>query len=131
MKASDIRYMTTGENSRGQPELSDKPFSGQGSVWTGKDGKALSEKSGAGRGKQGGPTAGQLKAQEVEDIQDAVQKARAEKKGVTVEQMRQNMSDEFDKRVKAGDLYKKGGTVSASSRADGAAIRGKTRGRIY
>ena len=26
---------------------------------------------------------------------------------------------------------KKGGTVSASSRADGAAIRGKTRGRIY
>ena len=27
--------------------------------------------------------------------------------------------------------YKKGGTVSASSRADGAAIRGKTRGRIY
>ena len=29
MKASDIRYMTTGENSRGQPDLSDKPFSGQ------------------------------------------------------------------------------------------------------
>ena len=26
---------------------------------------------------------------------------------------------------------KKGGTVSASKRADGAAIRGKTRGRIY
>jgi hypothetical protein len=127
MKASDIRYMTTGENSRGQPDLSDKPFSGQGSTYVAEG----ASKAGAGRGKQGGPTAKQLKAQEVEDIQDAVQKARAEKKGVTVEQMRQNMSDEFDKRVKAGDLYKKGGTVSASKRADGAAIRGKTRGRIY
>jgi hypothetical protein len=106
----------------------DKPVEGGGSVYL----NSASEKdAGAGRGKQGGPTAGQLKAQEVEDIQDAVQKARAEKKGVTVEQMRQNMSDEFDKRVKAGDLYKKGGTVSASKRADGAAIRGKTRGRIY
>jgi hypothetical protein len=127
MKASDIRYMTTGENSRGQPDLSDKPFSGQGSTYVAEG----ASKAGAGRGKQGGPTARQLKTQEVEDIQDAVQKARAEKKGVTVEQMRQNMSDEFDKRVKAGDLYKKGGTVSASKRADGAAIRGKTRGRIY
>ena len=87
-------------------------------------------KAGAGRGKQGGPTAGQLKAQEVEDVRDAVQKARAEKKGITVDEMRKNMSDEFDKRVKAGDLYKKGGTVSASSRADGCCVKGKTKGRM-
>ena len=126
MKASDIRYMTTGENSRGQPDLSDKPFSGQGSTYVAEG----ASKAGAGRGKQGGPTAGQLKTQEVEDIRDAVQKARAEKKGVTVDQMRKNMSDEFDKRVKAGDLYKKGGKVSASSRADGIAQRGKTKGRM-
>ena len=60
---------------------------------------------------------------------DALQKDRAEKKGITIEQMRQNMSDEFDKSVKAGDFYKKGGTVSASKRADGIAQRGKTKGR--
>jgi len=66
---------------------------------------------------------------------DALQKARAEayaeKKGVTVDQLRKNMSDEFDKRVKAGELYAKGGKVSsASSRADGVAKRGKTRGKM-
>jgi hypothetical protein len=126
MKASDIRYMTTGENSRGQPDLSDKPFSGQGSTYVAEG----ASKAGAGRGKHGGPTAGQLKAQEVEDIRDAVQKARAEKKGITVDEMRKNMSDEFDKRVKAGDLYKKGGKVSASSRADGCCVKGKTKGRM-
>jgi len=32
---------------------------------------------------------------------------------------------------KGGKPFAKGGTVSASKRADGAAIRGKTRGRIY
>ena len=63
---------------------------------------------------------------------DALQKARAEahaeKKGVTVDQLRKNMSDEFDKRVKAGELYAKGG--SASARADGIAQRGKTKGTM-
>lgn len=38
------------------------------------------------------------------------------------------MADE--NRNAAGDTYKKGGKVSASSRADGIASRGKTRGRI-
>jgi len=66
---------------------------------------------------------------------DALQKARAEahaeNKGVTVDQLRKNMSNEFDKRVKAGELYAKGGKVSsASKRADGIAQRGKTRGKM-
>lgn len=111
-------------------EYSDKPFKHDlvagASEYVGPNAST----AGAGRGKQGGPTAGQLKAQEVEDVRDAVQKYRAEKKGITVDQMRKNMSDEFDKRVKAGDLYKKGGKVSASSRADGIAQRGKTKGRM-
>jgi hypothetical protein len=111
-------------------EYSDKPFKHDLVVGASEYVGPNASTAGAGRGKQGGPTAGQLKAQEVEDVRDAVQKARAEKKGVTVDQMRKNMSDEFDKRVKAGDLYKKGGTVSASKRADGIAIRGKTRGKM-
>jgi hypothetical protein len=41
------------------------------------------------------------------------------------------MSDEYDKKMKAGDFYKRGGKVSsASSRADGIATKGKTRGKI-
>lgn len=64
---------------------------------------------------------------------DALQNARAEahakNKGVTVDQLRKNMSNEFDKRVKAGELYAKGG-MTASARADGCAQRGKTKGTI-
>ena len=92
-------------------------------------GPGSSDKAGAGRGKQGGPTAAELKAQDAETARDALQKYRADKKGVSVETMRKNASDEFDKRVKKGELYKKGGKVSASSRADGIAQRGKTRGK--
>ena len=78
-----------------------------------------------------GKKAGELKAKEAENTRDALQKYRAEKKGITVEKMRKDASDEFDKRVKEGDLYKRGGTVrSASSRADGIASKGKTRGKI-
>jgi multidrug resistance efflux pump len=78
-----------------------------------------------------GKKAGELKAKEAENTRDALQKYRAEKKGITVEKMRKDASDEFDKRVKEGYLYKRGGTVrSASSRADGIASKGKTRGKI-
>ena len=35
-----------------------------------------------------------------------------------------------DRRNIAGDTYKKGGKVSASSRADGCAVKGKTKGRM-
>lgn len=101
-------------------------------------------KPGAGRGKQGGPTAGELKAKELEDIREAGLKYDAKKQGISVEQLRKNMSDEFDKRMKAGEFYKRGGKVkkmasggmtskvsSASSRADGCCTKGKTRGKMY
>ena len=84
------------------------------------------------------------KAKEAEDNRDALQKYRAEKKGTTVEKMRKDASDEFDKRVKAGELYRRGGKVkkmasggmtsktsSASKRADGCCSKGKTRGKMY
>lgn len=69
------------------------------------------------------------KAKETDATRDALQKFRAEKKGITVEQMRKDAANEFDKRVKAGDLYKRGG-MTASSRADGIATKGKTRGTM-
>ena len=94
--------------------------------------------AGAGRGGQGGPTAGELKAKEIEDTREAMQKYIAEKKGMSVEQLRKSMSDEYDKKMKAGEFYKRGGKVkkmasggmTASKRADGIAQRGKTRGRL-
>jgi hypothetical protein len=63
--------------------------------------EAMSNKAGAGRGKQGGPTAEELKSYQGG--------------GHTRQKV---------------DTYKKGGKVSASSRADGIAARGKTRGQI-
>ena len=60
--------------------------------------------------------------------QELMQEYRADKKGVPVGEMRKKAGDEYDKKMKAGDFYKAGGSVgSASKRADGCAIRGKTR----
>ena len=78
------------------------------------------ESSGAGRGVQGGPTAGELKAKDTDDIRDAMEKARAEKKGVSVQQMRKGMSDEYDRKMKEGEFYKKGGSVKGWGMARGA-----------
>jgi hypothetical protein len=60
--------------------------------------------------------------------QELMQEYRAEKKGVPVDEMRKKAGAEYDKKMKAGDFYSKGG--SASSRADGIAIKGKTRGKM-
>ena len=51
--------------------------------------------------------------------------ARADRGKTFKENMAAGRVDEM------GNAYKKGGTVSASKRADGIAIRGKTRGKIY
>ncbi len=64
----------------------------------------------------------------VDDTREALQKFRAEKKGITVEQMRKNAADEYDRKMKKGEFYAKGGT--ASSRADGCCTKGKTRGKM-
>jgi hypothetical protein len=68
--------------------------------------------TGAGRGKQGGPTAKELADYE-----------RKQNRGIYTAEMGQPPMDPEDK--------KKGGAIrSASSRADGIAMRGKTRGKI-
>jgi hypothetical protein len=60
--------------------------------------------------------------------QELMQEYRAEKKGIPVDEMRKKAGAEYDKKMKAGEFYKAGGSVgSASKRADGCAIRGKTR----
>jgi hypothetical protein len=78
--------------------------------------------AGAGRGKQGGPTAEQLLDYEEEGVWSPRKAARGDygPKGKTVAP-----SDVMPKPKK----YAKGGSVSASKRADGCAQRGKTKGR--
>ena len=136
MAEKKVRYKDLtevyGDGYKLDPEYSDKPFKPDMGAGASEYVGPNPSKAGAGRGKQGGPTAGELKAKEAEDARDALQKYRAEKKGITVEKMRKDASDEFDKRVKEGDLYKRGGSIrSASSRADGIASKGKTRGKMY
>lgn len=88
-----------------------KPSSG-GYTYTG---EGASDKAGAGRGGQGGPTAQEFKEANM---------STAEKNA------RQDILEEkYTKKTKEQD-YAKGGKVSASSRADGCAERGKTRGKI-
>ena len=88
-----------------------KPSSG-GYTYTG---EGASDKAGAGRGGQGGPTAQEFKEANM---------SAAEKNA------RQDILEEkYTRKTKEQD-YAKGGKVSASSRADGCAERGKTRGKI-
>lgn len=78
-----------------------------------------SEATGTGRGGQGGPTAKQA-SQNKGMMSDAEKAIREEQ--------------DFDKYAKESpdQKYKKGGKVSsASSRADGCACKGKTRGKMY
>jgi hypothetical protein len=95
-------------------------------------GKIKAQEPGSGIRVDGKPLKAEDYAKPKNDL-DALQNARAEahakNKGVTVDQLRKNMSNEFDKRVKAGELYAKGG-MTASKRADGIATKGKTRGTI-
>jgi hypothetical protein len=58
--------------------------------------------------------------------QELMQEYRAEKKGVPVDEMRKKAGAEYDKKMKAGDFYSKGGVT----RADGIAKKGHTRGRM-
>ena len=109
--------------------------------------------AGAGRGKQGGPTAKELADYErkqnagiftegmpvpqdtdgasasKKSSQELMQEFRAEKKGIPVNEMRKKAGEEYGKKMKAGEFYKKGG-MTASKRADGIATKGKTRGTM-
>ena len=63
--------------------------------------------------------------------QESMQEYRAEKKGIPVDDMRKKAGAEYDKKMKAGEFYSKGGSVgSASKRADGCATKGKTKGTM-
>jgi len=88
--------------------VKDKPFAGEGSEYVGPN----PSEAGAGRGKQGGPTAKELKA--YEDKQN---------EGIYTAEKGKPPTDPEGR--------KKGGAIrSASSRADGIAQRGKTRGTM-
>ncbi len=89
-------------------------------------GDSLSEfmnpKAGAGRGGQGGPTAKELK----EEPMTAGQKQSMEE--AKDEEMRKKMKTAPTTKTEMGKGFAKGGT--ASSRADGCAVKGKTRGKM-
>lgn len=77
--------------------------------------------AGAGRGKQGGPTA--------KELSDYSRKQDQKKLDDTVFREGKEIPENNDMGPKK---YAKGGMVSsASSRGDGMAVRGKTRGRLY
>ena len=98
------KYINTNEDGMG--EYSDTP--GKRSQVIG----GTQSKAGAGRGKQGGPTAKELADYE-----------RKQNRGIYTAEMGQPPMDP--------EGMKKGGKISsASSRADGIAQRGKTRGTI-
>ena len=146
---AEYKYQNTTQDDAGfYDQLTDKPATGRNVLWSDNPSKA-----GAGRGKQGGPTAKELQKYEdkqnegifvagkkvPQDIdsgsaprksaQERMQEYRAQKKGIPVDEMRKKAGAEYDKKMKAGEFYAKGG-MTASKRADGIAQRGKTRGKM-
>jgi hypothetical protein len=98
-----------------------KPFEGDRLMGGASEyiGPGSSDKAGAGRGKQGGPTAKELADYE-----------RKQDEGIyTAEKGKAPQEPEGRKK---GGMIKKmaSGGMTASSRADGIAMRGKTRGKI-
>ena len=103
------------------PEYSDKPFPADLGVGASEYvGPGSSDKAGAGRGGQGGPTAKQLADYE-----------RKQNAGIYTESMGKPPQD-IDGRSAAPKktVKKAGGGMTASSRGDGIAQRGKTRGKM-
>ena len=84
------------------------------------------KESGAGRGQAAGPTTAQLKSI------NAGKKTPYKSISERLEMGRVAEEAEADRAAQKKQIenMRKGGKVSASSRADGCAIRGKTRGRI-
>ena len=77
------------------------------------------EKAGAGRGRQGGPTAKELADYE-----------RKQNAGIFTAEMGKPPQDVDGGSVKKKVVKKAGGGMTASSRGDGIAQRGKTRGKM-
>lgn len=105
--------------------------------------------AGAGRGKQGGPTADELMADrqrkhsaalDADQAQGAAARGMSKADFVRSEMDKaSNLIKEDSNKLRKGEQVfledssmKKGGKVSsASKRADGIAVRGKTRGKMY
>ena len=83
----------------------------------------MNPKAGAGRGKQGGPTAKELQE---EPMTPGQKQSMEEAKD---EEMRKKMKNAPTTRTEMGKVFAKGG-MTASRRADGIAQRGKTRGTL-
>jgi hypothetical protein len=78
-----------------------------------------------------GTVKGSIKRNEYGDLYDSEMKAAPKAKPRIKAKKSNVMTDAMSRMNAMGDTYKKGGSVSsASSRADGCAIRGKTKGRI-
>jgi len=79
----------------------------------------MNPKSGAGRGKQGGPTAEELTNYE-----------RKQNAGIYTKEMGQPPMDPESAKKRGGAIKKMAGGGTASARADGIAQRGKTKGTM-
>jgi len=103
------------------PEYSDKPFPADLGVGASEYvGPGSSDKAGAGRGGQGGPTAKQLADYE-----------RKQNEGIFTAGMKVPQDiDSGSAPVKKKVVKKAGGGMTASKRGDGIAQRGKTRGKM-
>lgn len=79
----------------------------------------MNPKAGAGRGKQGGPTAKELAKYD-----------RKQNAGIYTAEMGQPPMDPEGAKKRGGVIKKMASGGSASSRADGCAVKGKTRGKM-
>ena len=79
----------------------------------------MRDQAGAGRGKQGGPTAKELADYE-----------RKQNEGIYTAEMGKPPQDIDGRSAKKKVVKKAGGGMTASSRGDGIAQRGKTRGKM-
>ena len=110
---AEYKYQNTTKDEDGSYDhLTDKPATGRNVFWSDNPSKA-----GAGRGKQGGPTAEEL--QKYEDKQN---------EGIFV------AGKKVPQDIDSGSAPRKkkmaSGGMTASRRADGIAQRGKTRGKM-
>ena len=110
---AEYKYQNTTQDDDGSyDQLTDKPATGRNVLWSDNPSKA-----GAGRGKQGGPTAKELQQYEDKQNKDIFTE------GKKVPQDIDGGSAPRKKKMASGGM-------TASKRADGIAQRGKTRGKM-
>jgi hypothetical protein len=109
-----------GDGYKLEPEYSDKPFKPDMGAGASEYVGPNASKAGAGRGKQGGPTAKELADYE-----------RKQNAGIFMAGMKPPQDVDGGSAAPKKKVVKKaGGGMTASSRGDGIAQRGKTRGKM-